>query len=425
MILMSPSIGNTPFADDLRQRLGDLLTPVRPQSPAGESLRYEPLYDQIREARRSENPALPQGVWQRPPVQADWGQVAALTTDVIAHHSKDLNLAVWRTEALLHLHGFAGYTEGCYLVYGLHLDFAADMHPAPELNAEQTTALTLPLDQNIPGVDNRLNLIQWMNEKLALQLKLLPMTAPDELTGVRAFSLADLESARFMDPAEQRKGSTAARESGVVLFEQSIASTPDNWLLGLWSELQQAHETTVLLDELFDVVYGKENPGLLKIKEVLEQMLSNIVPALHDRNVSLATFEAGEDLHNNLQHGEGENHEGHVTEEQAMGNDHGAPIPTGITPILHSSPASADNAAFSMYAVIRTREDAYRQLIEIANFLGRLEPHSPVPYLLRRAVSWGGMSLEELLPELLSDQAAVRDVGSLLHFKRSSGSSTP
>ena len=35
------------------------------------------------------------------------------------------------------------------------------------------------------------------------------------------------------------------------------------------------------------------------------------------------------------------------------------------------------------------REDAYRQLRGIADYLARTEPHSPVPYLIYRAVEWG------------------------------------
>ena len=37
--------------------------------------------------------------------------------------------------------------------------------------------------------------------------------------------------------------------------------------------------------------------------------------------------------------------------------------------------------------------------------------------MLHRAIAWGGMSLKELLPELLHDQAALKDVGHLLRFE--------
>jgi hypothetical protein len=40
------------------------LSPVAVEHPAGESLRYEGTYDRIQEARREDDPHLPQGVWQ-------------------------------------------------------------------------------------------------------------------------------------------------------------------------------------------------------------------------------------------------------------------------------------------------------------------------------------------------------------------------
>jgi type VI secretion system protein ImpA len=46
------------------------------------------------------------------------------------------------------------------------------------------------------------------------------------------------------------------------------------------------------------------------------------------------------------------------------------------------------------------RDAAYRALAEIAAFLRRVEPHSPTPYLIERAVRWGGMALPEVMADL-------------------------
>jgi predicted component of type VI protein secretion system len=51
--------------------------------------------------------------------------------------------------------------------------------------------------------------------------------------------------------------------------------------------------------------------------------------------------------------------------------------------------------------VIASRADAYYRLAEAAEYLLRTEPHSPVPYLVKRAVQWGNMSLAELLYEFV------------------------
>jgi type VI secretion system protein ImpA len=44
-----------------------------------------------------------------------------------------------------------------------------------------------------------------------------------------------------------------------------------------------------------------------------------------------------------------------------------------------------------------SRDEAYAQLAEIADRLQALEPQSPAPYLIRRAIDWAGMSFAELV----------------------------
>ena len=50
---------------------------------------------------------------------------------------------------------------------------------------------------------------------------------------------------------------------------------------------------------------------------------------------------------------------------------------------------------------IQSRAEAYKRLGEAADYLIKAEPHSPVPYLVKRAVAWGNMSFGELLVELV------------------------
>ena len=57
-----------------------------------------------------------------------------------------------------------------------------------------------------------------------------------------------------------------------------------------------------------------------------------------------------------------------------------------------------------------TREDAFRSLLQVADFFRRTEPHSPVSYALEQAVRWGRMPLPELLQELISDEAVRKDL---------------
>ena len=86
--------------------------------------------------------------------------------------------------------------------------------------------------------------------------------------------------------------------------------------------------------------------------------------------------------------------------------------PPPVTP--QTAPAQAGAAATLAFQEPVSREEAYRQLLVIASYLARTEPHSPVPYLIRRGVEWGNKPLNELLGELISADAESRRVWTLL-----------
>ena len=61
----------------------DLLAPIPGNSPAGISLRYDPITDKIKEARREDLDA-PQGAWKTAIKSADHAQAIKLASDAIA-----------------------------------------------------------------------------------------------------------------------------------------------------------------------------------------------------------------------------------------------------------------------------------------------------------------------------------------------------
>src|SRR3954469_13314789 len=110
---------------------GDLVNPIPGPNPAGIDLRYDPLYDKIKEARHEDDDA-PQGDWQRARKTADFGLVTKLAGDALATRSKDLQLAAWLTEAQLRREGFAGLRDGLELLAGLLRDFWNELYPPLE-----------------------------------------------------------------------------------------------------------------------------------------------------------------------------------------------------------------------------------------------------------------------------------------------------
>jgi type VI secretion system protein ImpA len=108
-----------------------LLAPIPGDNPAGESLRYASVYDQIKEARRADE-ALTQGDWQRELKVADWPKVIQLATAVLTTKTKDLQLGAWLTEAWVRhdrLDRLAGLRDGLYLLRGLLEGFWEHLYP--------------------------------------------------------------------------------------------------------------------------------------------------------------------------------------------------------------------------------------------------------------------------------------------------------
>ena len=52
---------------------------------------------------------------------------------------------------------------------------------------------------------------------------------------------------------------------------------------------------------------------------------------------------------------------------------------------------------------MHSRAEAIKQLDLVAEFFRKTEPHSPMSYAIEQVVRWSGLSLPELLQELITD----------------------
>jgi type VI secretion system protein ImpA len=66
-----------------------------------------------------------------------------------------------------------------------------------------------------------------------------------------------------------------------------------------------------------------------------------------------------------------------------------------------------------------SRAEAYRQLAQAAAVLRQLEPHSPIPYLIQRAVELGQLPFPELM------RALIREPNVLAELSREFGLPAP
>jgi type VI secretion system ImpA family protein len=344
-----------------------LLDPISRERPAGESLRYEGTYDRIQEARREDDHTLSQGIYKSRLKRADWEAAEAICVEALEQRSKDLQIAGWLLEAWLHLHGFRGVEAGLRLLAGLCENFWNDLYP------------------NLDGKDfeDRIAPIEWINQKLSLRLKQIPLTLPQERDD-RSYSYVDWESACHFENLA-RKDPSALQEAlanidpTVGTFQNALTLTDESFHLDLVEALAGAVDACRLLQQLLDEKCEKQSPSLYQFSEGLgavQQLMSQ----------SLQAREGGPAV---------------VKEEPELS--------------AGAEPSQADIEVWTS-GPIRNRADAYRRLSEAADYLLRTEPHSPTPYLVKRAVEWGHMSLFEVFQQIVRNEGEMEELDRLLRL---------
>jgi type VI secretion system protein ImpA len=355
-------------AADFRFDAERLLSPISAEKPSGDSLRYEGAYDRIKALRKDEDPNLPQGVWKADVQRANWAGVEQECLTALETRSKDLNLAAWLTESWMHLYGFSGLREGLIVTRELVDNFWETLYP----------------EIRDGDIDFRIAPLEWIDEKLTIQAKLVPLSAP-EGEGA-AYSFADWEMAIRPTPRPERGQPAVAPALNQATFQQSMTLTPTAVLYATGMTVRETLEAAADLVQSLDGVMGRQGPALTALRGALESILNLLASFLNDRS----------DL------------------PQEDETELEGPFDTGgALPLLPSG------------SRIRTRAEAYQRLAEAADFLLRTEPHSPVPYLVKRAIGWGSLSLGDLLPELVRNQGELTEIFRLLRLNGGAGGNEP
>ena len=406
-----PLAGPAPAAADWTA----LLAPLPGDCPAGEWLRLDPVYDEIKLRRSEEDAALPQGVWQRERKRADWAGTAELCAEVLATRSKDLQVAAWLTEAWLQLDGFRGFERGVRLLGGLCRAFWAELHP--------------PLDER--DAEPRLAPLAWMAGRLPRRLKAVAVTAPTGEDAVPC-SWTDWESGVYLANLARLDAAAAVQgaERGMVTqprFLVSVSLTPGAWFVVLGVRTTAALAALDDLEAALAERCGEGAPSLTPLREPLGAIRAFALRVAEERRQQGELAEvAEEEVLNALNPATPSTLLTPLTPLTPLTTAPGDPSAAAATgsaaaPLPGAPggpPGAAPSAGPPAAVAVTSRAQAYQQLGAAADYLMRTEPHSPVPYLVRRAVSWGNLSLAELLEELLAKNADLPTLYTLLGIKR-------
>ncbi len=247
----------------------ELLDPISADQPAGTDLRWTPEWDRIKEARRADD-GLDSGKWAKKERKiSDWRLAQQLTTAMLRERSKDLQLAMWLTEANIKLHGFPGLRDGFRLTRELLIRYwDKGLFPSME-----------------DGPEDRAGPLQWLNDKLVDAITAIPITARSDQG--QEYGFIDLEDAREVGSekswrtadgevdAKKKKAYEQALEDGhtsMEMFNRACEASKRVDYEELASDFQQAHAEFVALEKTIDEKFGDVAPNLSACRTALREM---------------------------------------------------------------------------------------------------------------------------------------------------------
>lgn len=352
------------FLDTVGLGLQALLAPIPGEVPEGiPAAEDEARYRRIRVARQEEDASLPMGAWERELKRADWNMASGLAARGLAGASKDLQYAAWLLEALIARTGFDALAPGLDLIDALIRQYGERLHPHDP--------------------EHRENLLLWIGQKLLPPLRRIPITAAG---GPREYAWNDWEHAQRNEQLRSAMGRQGEGEIEGPSLEDvgaALASTAQTRVMHLLQVLNAGLSALQRLQATLDATLGGDAPGFGAMQTLLERVEIALQAETRRRGLPLPgeaeALASADDSDAEVAHHDADGDEADARE--------------------HGQAAEAVPLPATLRAVADRRQ-VYAALAEIAQALERIEPHSPVPYLIRRAVDWGGLNTAQLYNEV-------------------------
>lgn len=334
----------------------DLLFPIREDAPAGDMVRYDAIYREIQSFRNATDSQTP-----------DYKKLEAACVDTLKNVSKDLHIVAILTEAWANLYGLQGLTEGLSLIIDMCETFWTTLHP-----------------NNSDDQDARLSSFVWINDKLSDVVLKIRITAP-KMPGMPIYMLATLIDARQLELVMQKSGlrraeilDRAVKENRptLELITKSMIITPVEFYEQLVADIQSAVDVIERLEGFLDEAFKEDAITLKSFDTYFDHIKAYANEALEKKR-ALPTAENAEPIEDDEQ-----------------------PSETDTTTLDEAIRLPADQL--------------YGLLAKIAERLEEIEPKSPAPKLVRKAIEWGNMSTTELFNDLARNDISIAEITKLL-----------
>lgn len=332
----------------------DLLNPIAGDNPSGKSLRYERVYDQIKEARTEDDDSIPAGEWQRQAKKADFPLVIKLAGEALATKSKDLQLLAWLTEAHIKREGIAMLEPCLQMFLKMQQEFWETLFPEIEDG-----------DAGMRTVS-----IEWTANRAAALLREAPLTS----SKLNFFEYKESRAIGYEADASSNEAKASVRELAIKDgkataedFDKALGATSKAFYVGLEGGLSASLEALEQLQEFCEQKYGDDGPSFSKLRASIEEVKQVVTVLLNEKRRTEPDDAAD---------GQAEDIAEEAVAEEVVTSAASEAVPqTKKTKALSAEPVDW--------------EDAVARVNACAGYLRTLNSGSPIPYLLQMAVRWG------------------------------------
>jgi type VI secretion system protein ImpA len=305
-----------------------------------------PPFDLLRQLESMRKEPDPFG----PPTKQDWPGIVQLASDALANTSKDMLVATRLVEGATMSKGLGGLRDGLVLLTRLIVECWDRIRPVPE--------------EGETFEETRGGPLLWLNSPGAGKFPYNMSAAPLLTIRGETFTHGDW------------KGGGERR----IDFEAALTKVKHDDVRNLQEDLKEAKANLEVLAKLVDEKMPDLGINLTSGMGSIGTALEAVTAAVNEIAAKAGVTDGAEGGGGAAGAEEAED------EEPAAGGARKAGKPSG-----------------------QSRADLYRQIDGIAEVLQRMEPHSPIPYLLKRAVRLGAMPFPQMMRELMYEDTRPLD----------------
>lgn len=344
----------------------------------GEDLIFDPRVDAIIAARQEDDPLLAQGNWVTELKIADWDFVKEQCADLLSRTSKDMKLALWYVDALSHTDHLAGISHGISLLQALNDEYWLTMYP--------------PLDGEEDSMDIRAGLLSWFVKTLTDDLKQLSLSD----TKAGNYNYNYYLTARDHDKQRQQNPDGETPNQLILSdYNHAIKNSSESWQQTLMTNLMTVIEQWQALTDQLNDLMGMDAPVFAPVTDLLAALSQHLRSLLPESAINVD----GAGTENNNTADVIEN------EESILDNGGQASNSTNAKPTSFN-PSNRDHQS--------NRRQALKLLGQIQDYFATNEPHSPVTFLLGRAINWADMPLDQWLTHIIKNEDQLATLSDMI-----------